>query len=136
MTRILVDTSVWSLAFRKKARNADEEMLVSYLTKIIRDFDAVIIGPIRQELLSGIADSANYQELREKISVFPDHPIHTADYELAAWFSNECRRNGIQGSHIDFLICAVAHNNDLAIFTLDNDFLYYRKHIEIKVIER
>jgi len=38
MTGILVDTSVWSLAFRKKARNASEEIITSYLTKIIRDF--------------------------------------------------------------------------------------------------
>ena len=136
MTRILVDTSVWSLAFRKKTRSADEEIIVTYLTEIIRDFQAVLIGPIRQELLSGISDSAKYEEPRGKMSLFPDHAIHTEDYELAAWFNNECRRNGIQGSHIDFLICTVAHNNNLAIFTLDSDFSYYRNHIEINVIER
>ena len=96
----------------------------------------VVIGRIRQELLSGIPDNAKYEELRGKMSVFPDHPIYTADYELAARFHNECRKNGIQGSHIDFLICAVAHNNDFAIFTMDNDFLYYERYIEIKMIKQ
>ena len=135
MTGILVDTSVWSLAFRKKTKNVNEERIVSYLAKIIRDCLVVVIGPIRQEVLSGIPDSAKYEELREKMSVFPDQRIYTADYELAARFHNECRKNGIQGSHIDFLICAVAHHNNLAIFTLDNDFSYYKKCIEIEMIK-
>jgi predicted nucleic acid-binding protein len=135
MNGILVDTSVWSLAFRKRTRNANEEMIAGYLAKIIRDFLAIVIGPIRQELLSGIPDSAKYEELREKMTVFPDYQIHTVDYELAARFHNECRKNGVQGSHIDFLICAVAHNNDFAIFTLDNDFSYYEKYIKIEMIK-
>jgi predicted nucleic acid-binding protein len=42
------------------------------------------------------------------MSIFPDYVIQTSDYEFAAECSNECRRNGIQGSHTDFLICAVA----------------------------
>jgi len=135
MSKILVDTSVWSLAFRKKRKNAESEIVVNDLIKIIRDFDVVIIGPIRQELLSGISDSAKYEELREKMSIFSDHPIYTADYELAARFNNECRKNGIQGSHTDFLICAVAHNNDFTIFTLDNDFSRYSRHVKIKLIK-
>jgi len=84
MTGILVDTSVWSLAFRKKTKNANEERIVNYLAKIIRDSLVVVIGPIRQEVLSGIPDNAKYEELREKMSVFPDRRIYTADYELAA----------------------------------------------------
>ena len=67
------------------------------------------------------------------MSVFPDYIIQTRDYEFAAECSNECRRNGIQGSHTDFLICAIAIINDWEIFTEDADFLQYAKYLPIKI---
>ncbi|MDR0301023.1 MAG: hypothetical protein LBI04_01765 [Treponema sp.] len=59
--------------------------------------------------------------------------MQTSDYEFAAECSNECRRNGIQGSHTDFLICAAAIKNGWEIFTEDTDFLEYEKHIPIRL---
>jgi predicted nucleic acid-binding protein len=133
MKRILVDTSVWSLALRKKDKNDQELRVINQLSKIINNLDMVIIGPIRQEILSGISDKKKYEELREKISIFEDFQLHTYDYELAAELFNECRKHGIQGSHIDYLICAVAMNNDMSILTLDNDFQLYKKHMKLKI---
>ncbi|MCL2335866.1 MAG: hypothetical protein FWC60_00420 [Firmicutes bacterium] len=37
----------------------------------------------------------------------------------------------MQCSHTDFLICAVAHNNGLPIFTIDNDFRHYATYLPI-----
>jgi len=34
-----------------------------------------------------------------------------------------------------FLICAVAFNHDLPIFTLDKDFSNFSKHINIKLLK-
>ena len=53
--------------------------------------------------------------------------------EMAAELSNRCRRNGIQGSHTDFLICSFSMNNNCPIFTLDKDFDLYRKHIPLSL---
>jgi predicted nucleic acid-binding protein len=129
----LVDTSIWSLALRKKDKNKEDEDLISYFSDIIRDLRLVIIGPIRQEILSGISDLNRYKELRDKISIFEDYQIQTKEYELAAQYYNECRRNGIQGSHIDYLICAVAVSNQMKIFTLDKDFDNYKRIIPIEL---
>jgi len=131
--KVLVDTPIWSLAFRKKEFSNENNLLINNLINLIRDARIAVIGSIRQEVLSGISDKNKFYEIKNKMSVFPDYLIRTGDYEFAAECSNECRRNGIQGSHTDFLICAVAIKNDWEIFTEDTDFLNYEKYIPVKI---
>ena len=133
--QVLVDTSVWSLAFRKKTKTEHDIALINHLSQIIRDLRVVLIGPIRQEILSGISNESKFIEMQNTLSVFPDWPIETKDYELAAKFFNECRKHGIQGSHIDYLICSLASNNHFSILTLDDEFTLYKKHTGI-LLER
>jgi len=71
--------------------------------------------------------------LKGKLKAFEDYPLISADYERAAEYYNKCRKNGIQGSHIDFLICAVAKRNKMVIFTSDNDFRNYSGVMELKL---
>ncbi len=131
--KVLVDTPIWSYALRSKNRSYQSE--INKLTSLIRDQRAMIIGPIRQEILSGYSDFRKYTIIKEKLSYFENTPILDVDYELAAEFSNKCRKKGIQGSHIDFLICAVADRIDTLIFTNDKDFMHYKKIVPIKLFE-
>ncbi len=127
----LVDTSVWSLAFRRDKEQNNP--IINELKELINEARAVIIGSIRQEILSGISDENQYRTLKQKLQAFDDISINQADYELAAEFFNACRKKGIQGSHIDFLICAVAHQHNFSIFTIDKDFDQYSKILDIKL---
>jgi predicted nucleic acid-binding protein len=122
--RVLVDTSIWSLALRRTKTDLSrkEAYAVDLLKELIRDGRVVVIGPVRQEILSGIPDEAQFRKLKAKLRAFEDLGITPDDYELAAEFYNACRKRGVQGSHIDFLICAVAARNQLPVFTLDADF--------------
>ena len=54
---VLVDTSVWSLALRRKRETLgdNERVLVRELSELIREGRAKVVGLVRQELLSGIA---------------------------------------------------------------------------------
>ena len=131
--KVLVDTPIWSYALRSK--NIEHQIKIDALTSLIRDQRALIIGPIRQEILSGYSDLRKYTIIKEKLSYFANTPILDADYELAAKFSNKCRKKGVQGSHIDFLICAVANRIDVPIFTNDNDFVHYQNIISIKLFK-
>ena len=131
--KVLVDTSVWSLALRRKTVSEKEDV-ISNLSQLIKDTMVVMIGPVRQELLSGISDEAVFLKLKTTLEQYDDLPISTLDYETAANFNNICRRNGIQGSHTDFLICAVAVNNALLIFTDDEDFAHYAQHLPIRLL--
>jgi len=84
-----------------------------------------MIGAVRQELLSGIRENAQFVRLREALRSYDDVGIETADHEEAAQMSNECRRSGIAGSSIDFLLCAVAKRRKWQLFTTDDDFKRY-----------
>src|SRR5688500_15073958 len=103
---VIVDTPVWSLALRRRQPSSEPE--VFELAAVIRNGRAMIIGAIRQELLTGVADESNYQRLREHLRAFPNLSLNEADFEDAAAFFNQCRARGIAGSNTDFLICAAA----------------------------
>ncbi|MEO5896637.1 MAG: PIN domain nuclease [Vicinamibacterales bacterium] len=102
--KVLVDTSVWSLALRRRARP-----------------DA----PEAQELLSGIRMSESFERLRDHLRHFPDEPLAAADFERAAEHFNKCLALGVRGSNTDFLICAVGERRNLPILTTDADFVRF-----------
>jgi predicted nucleic acid-binding protein len=127
--RILVDTSVWSVSLRRARRS--ESSPARELRNLIADHRVEIIGPIRQEILSGIRENTQFKKLEKHLAAFPDIPITTDDYVMAARFFNLCRAKGVQGSNTDFLICAVAVRRHCAIYTTDKDFSLFAKHIPI-----
>lgn len=130
--KVLVDTSIWSLGLRRKASSGRGDAApVAELAALVEDGRVAMIGPIRQELLSGIRERAHFERLREHLSAFPDVEITPGDYEEAAAFFNRCRAKGIHASNTDFLICAVAVRNDFAIFTSDQDFAQFAKVLPI-----
>ena len=129
--KVLVDTSVWSLALRR--RQPDPAGPASELKELIREGRAHLIGPIRQEVLSGIRNETQYQRLRDALRAFPDVEIRIDDYEQAAVRFNRCRRHGIQGSNTDFLICAVAERLSMPILTTDIDFRHFAEHIPVRL---
>ncbi len=129
---VLVDTSVWSLAFR---RASSLHPTARALGGLIFDGRAAVIGPIRQELLSGIKLKSHFDALRARLQAFPDIALETEDYEEAANFFNKCRSKGIQGSNTDFLICAVAARRNLPIFATDKDFELFATLLPVKLFE-
>ncbi len=127
--RALVDTCVWSAALRG-AKKAESDV-VRELRSLILEHRVDVIGPIRQELLSGLREDAQFEKLKQHLAPFPDLPITTDDHVAAARFFNTCRGRGVQGSSTDFLICAVADRRELAIFTTDRNFSLYAQCLPI-----
>ncbi len=131
--KVLVDTCIWSHVLRHKKPNTK---LSEKLQDLIKDGRVVMIGPIRQELLSGISEPSQFKQLSEKLSAFDDLPLESEYFIKAAEFSNICRKNGVQGSTTDFLICSISSIQKLQIFTEDNDFLNYNKHLPIHLYKQ
>ena len=128
---VLVDTSVWSLALR---RSKPDGRHVDLLRDLISDGRAVMIGAIRQEILSGVRTQSQFEGLRTSLEPFLDLEVGTEHYVRAAAFYNSCRGAGVQGSNTDFLICAVAHGYDVPIFTADQDFLRYSELLPVALL--
>jgi predicted nucleic acid-binding protein len=130
---VLVDTSVWSLALRRQVMAESDAGIAKDLAELIKELRVLIIGPIRQELLTGISEEAKFEELKTRLGIFIDTIMIPKDFEFAASLSNACRRQGIQGSHIDFMICAISIRTGSEIFTLDMDFEDYARFVPIKL---
>ncbi len=130
---VIVDTSVWSLALRRRIPS-NSSSAVTLLRELISNDRAIMLGVIRQEILSGVRSSEQFTRLRNYLRAFLDLQLETEDYELAAEFFNTCRSNGIQGSSTDFLICAAAHRRSFSIFTTDNDFQSFQLYIPVLLL--
>jgi predicted nucleic acid-binding protein len=133
--KVLIDTSVWSLALRRKSDqlSSRERKLLLVWSDLIKNNQAILVGPVRQEILSGIREETVFGRLSEYLRDFQDPPTSSEDYEQAARFHNVCRAAGVAGSPIDFLICALASHHGAEIFTTDDDFNRYALHLPIRL---
>jgi predicted nucleic acid-binding protein len=132
---VLVDTPIWSLALRRqrKALSAHERVLSFEFSDLVKADRVVVIGPIRQELLTGIRNAAAFDGMCEYLRAFDDEPLVGEDFEDAARCANRCLAEGVIGSNVDLLICSVALRRGLAIFTTDADFERYRRVLPIQL---
>lgn len=132
---VLIDTSVFSVALRRKdeSLSMNERLLVAELSELIREGRARMIGLIRQELLSGIKTTEQYEKLKVHLRSFPDEAVDTSDYEEAAKFGNRCRTKGVAVSIVDILLCAIAIKRQWAILTTDPDFSSYAKVLPLRI---
>ena len=130
---ILVDTSVWSLALRRRRKDlsSTERSIVMTLADLIRDGETVLIGPIRMEILSGIDDETVFRKTRDYLREFDDEPVTLEDFEEAARIYNLCAGAGVASSPNDMLICAVALRLNIPVFTLDADFTRYAQIVPL-----
>ena len=132
---VLVDTNIWSLAFRRRhdSLSLQEKELVEEWRRLARGLQATLIGPVQQEVLSGVRTLGDFAKLQWALSGFEDLTILQDDYDRAAAFFNTCQSRGVTGGDIDMLICAVAVRNAVPVFTTDADFTLYAEHLPIRL---
>lgn len=129
--RVLVDTCVWSKVLR--AEKPDEHLL-DRLREFILGRQVVLIGPILQELLSGVRSRKEFVVLRERLEPFDSLELNEEIYVKAAEYYNLCKAHGINGGHMDFLICAASIHHGCALMTIDDDFKMFERYLPVKVL--
>lgn len=88
--KVIVDTSVWSLAFRRRS-TPHQNHEIRLLRHLIIEDRVILLGVVRQEILSGIRHQNQYEELKHNLRAFPDLGLQIEDYEIASEFYNTCR---------------------------------------------
>jgi predicted nucleic acid-binding protein len=131
--KVIVDTSVWSLAFRRRKVVKTPE--VDALMHLVEQGQVVLLGPVRQEVLSGIKHQDQFERLRERLAAFPDLGLTTRDFETAAELCNLCITKGVQAAHTDFLIAAAAVIRGYAVLSADRDFENIARIIPVRTYE-
>lgn len=129
---LLVDTSVWSLAFRRDADTAVPQVEV---LRAALDGGEVIVttGLILQELLQGFAGPRARNELVQRFTALPLLVPDRQDYIDAAGLRNLCRRAGVQLGTIDALLVQLCVRHDLTLLTTDSDFVLAARHCPLRV---
>ena len=133
--RVVVDTPIWSLVLRRRRGDlsAHENELVTSWARLVEDNRIVLVGPVRQEVLSGIRDTSVFECLRDTLRGFEDEPLAPDDYEEAARCRNVCQSAGLAGSTVDCLLCAVTIRRNASLFTTDADFSRYARHLPLRL---
>jgi predicted nucleic acid-binding protein len=118
---LFVDTSVWSLAWRRNQASSTPE--VSELERALKAGDSIYTtGLVLQELLQGFSRPRAHKQIIKHFSALPLLVPDRQDHIQAADLRNACRRQGKQIGTIDALIAQLCVRHDLVILTTDKDF--------------
>ena len=133
---IVVDTSVLSLAFRRRARPGQELPLVRDFRRLVEEDQPLVIpGIVLQELLSEVRAEDDFLRLLDILDGFPIVTAATAHHVAAAKISNACRQSGISASTVDCLIAAMAVEGKAKLLTADEDFSRMARHCDLRLFE-
>lgn len=129
---LLVDTSVWSLAFRRDAQVAAPE--VKALRHALEGADQVFTtGLVLQELLQGFAGPKARSQLIERFAALGFLQPSRDDHVEAAEVRNSCRRHGVQIGTIDAVLIQLCLKHDLVLLSSDDDFRAAVKHVKFRL---
>lgn len=132
---LLIDTSVWSLAFRRDERSSAPE--VRALRQALESGESVVTtGVILQELLQGFAGPRARLDIIDRFSALPLLTPDRQDHIDAAETRNRCRRAGVQIGTIDALIAQLCIRHRLTLLTTDADFERAAAHCPLRVWKR
>ena len=129
---LLVDTSVWSLAFRRDA--GSPVPAVDALRRALEGADQVFTtGLVLQELLQGFAGPKARSQLIDRFAALAFLQPDRQDHIEVAEVRNACRRQGVQIGTIDALLMQRCLRHDLVLLSADDDFRSASTHVKFRL---
>lgn len=129
---LFVDTSVWSLAFRRDRASTAPE--VRLLRDALEGGETIVVtGLVLQELLQGFAGPRARKDIIDRFTALPLLTPDRQDHIDAAELRNRCRRAGLQIGTIDAVISQLCIRHQLKLLTTDNDFVLAARHCTLRV---
>jgi predicted nucleic acid-binding protein len=129
---LFVDTSVWSLAFRRDAPRSTPE--VEALSQAIEGgHEIATTGLVLQELLQGFAGPRAREQIVASFAALPFLSPDRDDHIQAAGLRNRCRRAGIQIGTIDAILGQLCVRYGLILLSTDEDFVGMAAHVPLRL---
>jgi len=132
--KVLVDTSVWSLALRRTATKEPLHASVVRLDAILGKADVALVGVVLQETLQGFRDDRTFRKVEKALRSFPLLPLSRDDHASAARLHRICAAAGVAASTTDCLIASAAIAHKCALLTADNDFECITRHSALRLV--
>lgn len=117
---VLIDTS----AFIEFLNHTGSPFDTGIERLIVNEEDVAIADIVLTEILQGIRDDKEYNEVKKSLLSFPIYSLRNHDsYIAAAELYRKCRKKGITvRTIVDLLIAQIAIENDLLLLHNDKDF--------------
>ncbi len=129
---VLVDTSVWSLLFRKGGPASLPE--VDALRRLLGGGDRVATtGVIVQELLFGLGAGKALEAVETRLRALLYLAPTLDDHAAAARLGRALRSSGIQLSGVDALIAHLCISRDATLLSTDQDFIHAARKVPLRL---
>ena len=133
---IFLDTTILSIAYRRKYRNDDKPIEALMLQQMVAEHKPIIVpGIVLQEFISGLRENSQFQKLQKLAESFPIILATQQHHIEAAKIANACQNKGVTTSATDCLIAAMAIEQNAQLFTTDQDFVYMAYHCPVRLLE-
>ncbi len=131
---IVLDTSVLSLAFRRKhADEASSPEALELVDLIEEDAPLVVLGVVFQEVLSGVRNARDFRRLERALEGFALKLADREAHRQAAHISNTCREHGVTTFAVDCLIASQSIQLGAELFSTDQDFSHIAQHTSLRL---
>lgn len=130
--KLLVDTSVWSLALRRDCP-PDLPEVRRLSGALLGGDDLFTTGLVLEELLQGFTAPHARDRIVERFAALPYLVPDRTDHIAAAELRNVSRRAGIPIGTIDALLAALCIRYDLTLLSADEDFRDMREVCDLAV---
>ena len=127
--KVLIDTSVWIEFFRKR-----ESPVSLNIREWLKLNQVYTTGPIVVELYQGAKTNKEIRIINQLLDTIHYVDITREHYHHAGLTSQKAARDGKIFSTIDMIIAAVAHDENLSLFSLDHHFLEISHYIDISLV--
>jgi hypothetical protein len=114
--RILVDTTIWIEFFRARSKIGDR------LEMHLMENAVWTCGVVMFEILQGIKSEGEKNKILGVLAGLPYVEMTKKLWQSAAEISISLKKNGVNLPLSDIFISAIAIENDLSVYTLDNHF--------------
>ena len=125
---VLIDTSVWLFALKKKPHPEMRKRIDSLLL----ESEIAINGIIKLELLGGTRTEKEYNRLKTRLDSLYYIESTESLWDLASMIAFKLKRKGVTVPYTDIFISASAIANNALLIHADSHFELIKKHTDLK----